>query len=63
MVLGGNGYFSITQVFDRLVATTVTKFEFIGAAPKCVGEYLVAQTDAENWSFTEELFYFGVDVI
>jgi len=63
MVLSGNGYFAITQVFDRLVASTVTKFEFVGAASKCVGEYLVTETDAKNWSFAEELFNFGMDVI
>jgi hypothetical protein len=58
VVLGGDGDSSGAQVLDRLVAAAVAELELEGFAAEGVGEELVAEADAENRLFADELAEF-----
>ena len=62
VVLRSDGNLSGAEVLDRLVAAAVAEFQFEGAAAVGVGEELVAEADAEDRFFADELAEFAVDV-
>ena len=45
----------VSQVLDRLISAAVAEFQFIGPAPVGKTENLVAEADAENGFFAEQL--------
>ena len=62
VVLRSDGNLSGAEVLDRLVAAAVAELQFEGAAAVGVREELVAEADAEDWFFADELAEFAVDV-
>ena len=55
MVLGGNHYPTGLEVFDRLIGSPMTKFQFKCPSPKGQAQKLVAQTDAEDRFFAHQV--------
>ena len=62
VVLGGDGNFSGLEVFDGLVAASVTEFEFKGFCAEGVGDDLVAEADAKGGVMFDEFLDGGVGV-
>jgi len=48
MILGGNFHTARLELFDRLVAATVTKFEFEGAPTESLPQDLVPEANTKN---------------
>ena len=62
VVLGSDGDFAAAQILDRLVAASVAELEFESRTAKCVGEDLIAQANAKNRHFAEQLAHFVMNV-
>ena len=62
VVLRGDGDLAGAQVLDRLVAAAVAELELEGLAAERVAEHLVAEADAEDRFFPDQLAELGVDV-
>src|SRR4051812_11829130 len=56
VVLAGDFDFARAGVANRLVAAAVAEFQFIGGGTHGEAQELVAEADAEDWFFTDELF-------
>ena len=63
VVLRSDGNLPGAEILDRLVAAAVAELQFEGAAAVGVGEELVAEADAEDGFFADELAKFAVDVV
>ena len=57
MVVSGDRYEVVFEVFDGLVAAAVSEFEFVGLGPDGVRDDLVTEADTEDWIIVEETTY------
>ena len=64
MVLRGNFHFARFQIFDRLVAAAMAKFQFESLSAKRLAQYLVPEANPKNrHAAVHESFDFPDDVI
>ncbi len=53
----------VSGILDRLVSAAVAEFEFVGGRAHGQAEELVAEADAEDRLFADEIFEGGLDVV